>query len=267
MDSILLVFSICLALGAVVGFLAGLLGIGGGLIIVPALLYLLPWVGIDSAQLTHVAIATSLASIILTSLSSARAHHKRGNIPWATVKLIMPGIIIGAIGSGFISEQIPSGALQQAFAVFVILMAIQMAYPFKPDTTKTLPGPYVLFAVTSLVALIAGMMGIGGGVLLVPLLSYFGLAMRQAVGLSSATGFLIALSGSIGYVAAGYNAPSLPTGTLGYVYLPALVGIIISSMLVAPLGVKAASLWPTSVLKKIFALLLVVVGIKLLSTV
>lgn len=261
------VFFICLALGGLVGFLAGLLGIGGGLIIVPALLYLLPWVGIDSVHLTHVAIATSLASIIITSLSSASAHHRRGNIPWPVFRVLIPGIALGAVTAGFVSEQISSASLQQAFAVFVILMALQMAYPFKPNVGKALPSAAWLFGITTAIALVAGLMGIGGGVLLVPLLSYFGLAMRQAVGLSSATGFLIALSGSIGYVAAGYNAQHLPEGTLGYIYLPALLGIIISSVLAAPMGVKAASHWPTPVLKKIFALLLVCVGIKLITSV
>jgi uncharacterized protein len=259
------VFFICLALGAVVGFLAGLLGIGGGLIIVPALLYLLPWVGVESQQLTHMAIATSLASIILTSMSAASAHHRRANIPWPLFNSIMPGIILGALMAGFISEQISSGALQQGFAIFVILMALQMAYPIKPQAGRGIPSGKVLFCLSVLIALLAGMMGIGGGVLMVPMLSYFGLAMRQAVGLSSATGFLIALSGSIGYVIAGFNAAHLPDYSLGYIYLPALLGIVITSMLAAPVGVKAASLWPTPVLKKLFAILLVLVGIKLIS--
>ena len=127
------------------GFLAGLLGIGGGLIIVPALLYILPWVGITSSQLTHVAIATSLSTIILTSLSSATAHHKRGNIPWPLFKPILPGIIIGALSAGFVSELIPSDQLQQAFAVFVVLMALQMAFPFKSKGEGKMPGDGVLF--------------------------------------------------------------------------------------------------------------------------
>ncbi|UJF21462.1 sulfite exporter TauE/SafE family protein [Shewanella sp. OMA3-2] len=264
MDNLLLVFSICLGLGAIVGFLAGLLGIGGGLIIVPALLYILPWVGIHSSQLTHVAIATSLSTIILTSLSSAIAHHKRGNIPWSLFKPIFPGIVLGALSAGFVSEMIPSDQLQQAFAVFVVLMAIQMAFPFKSKGEGKLPPLWVLFVVSILIALVAGMMGIGGGVLLVPFLTLCGLQMKQAVGFSSATGFLIAIAGTTGYVIAGFNASDLPSGTLGYIYLPALLGIIISSMVFAPLGVKAASTLPTPILKKAFAGLLFVVGLKLI---
>ncbi|MGL4937113.1 MAG: sulfite exporter TauE/SafE family protein [Shewanella sp.] len=264
MDSLLSVFFICLALGTFVGFMAGLLGIGGGLIVVPALLYILPSVGIRSAHLPHIAIATSLAVIILTSISSARAHHKRGNIPWDLFKTMLPGIILGALTSGFIAERIAASTLQQGFAIFVMLMSIQMAYPFKAESNRQLPSAPVLFVVAVFVAMIAGLMGIGGGVLLVPFLTFFGLQMRYAVGFSAATGLLISLSGSLGYIIAGLNAPELPYGTLGFIYLPALFGLVITSVVMAPVGVKAASTWPTPVLKKIFALLLLCVGLKLI---
>nr|WP_153662073.1 sulfite exporter TauE/SafE family protein [Shewanella intestini] len=260
----MLIFLMCLALGAIVGFFAGLLGIGGGLLIVPALIYLLPWAGFESEQLTHVAIATSLATIILTSLSSARSHHKRGNIPWPLFKSILPGVVVGALCSAFISEQIPSDNLRQAFAIFVVLMALQMAFQFKPRQSEVMPSFAMMFSASIVIALLAGLMGIGGGVILVPFLSYCGLQMKQAVGLSSATGFLIAIAGTTGYVLAGLKVHDLPEATLGYIYLPALLGIVISSMLVAPIGVKAASTWPTKVLKRIFALLLMVVGVKLM---
>ncbi len=263
MDSLLTVFFICLALGSFVGFMAGLLGIGGGLIVVPALLYILPSVGIHSSQLPHIAIATSLAAIILTSISSARAHHQRGNVPWGLFRTMLPGIVLGALMSGFIAEQIPAATLKQGFAMFVILMAIQMAYPFKAESDRALPHPVILFVVAVIIAVIAGLMGIGGGVLLVPFLTFFGLEMRKAVGFSAATGLLISLSGSLGYIIAGFNAPDLPNGTLGYVFLPALFGLVLTSIFMAPVGVKAASTWPTPVLKKIFAVFLFCVGLKL----
>ncbi|QYJ77994.1 sulfite exporter TauE/SafE family protein [Shewanella acanthi] len=264
MDSLLSVFFICLGLGAFVGFMAGLLGIGGGLIVVPALIYILASVGIAATNLPHIAIATSLAAIILTSISSARAHHKRGNVPWPLFRTMMPGILLGALMSGFIAEQIPAATLQSVFAVFVILMAVQMAYPVQAQSHRQLPAQGVLFVVAVIVAIIAGLMGIGGGVLLVPFLTFFGLEMRKAVGFSAATGLLISLSGSLGYIIAGFNTPDLPDGTLGYIYLPALFGLIMTSILMAPVGVKAASTWPTSVLKKIFAVLLLCVGFKLI---
>ncbi|MCF1427160.1 MAG: sulfite exporter TauE/SafE family protein [Shewanella sp.] len=264
MDTVIWIFSLCVLLGSIVGFAAGLLGIGGGLIIVPALLYLLPSAGIDSAHLPHVAIATSLAAIILTSFSSAKAHQKRDNIDWHILARLAPGSLGGALLSGFVAKLIPAQMLQQAFAVFVILMALQMTFPFKPTQGSGLPGNGVIFLVTLLVAIVAGLMGIGGGALLVPLLSFWGLAMRYSVGISSAMGLLIAMGGTLGYVVSGLHASDMPAGTLGYIYLPALAGIVTSSVLVAPLGVAAASNWPTSVLKKIFAILLVVIGIKLI---
>lgn len=263
MESLLWVFVICLGLGALVGFMAGLLGIGGGLIIVPALIYILPSVGVSSVQLPHIAIATSLAAIILTSLSSARAHHSRGNIPWPLFKPMLPGILLGALASGFIAELIPAERLQQIFALFVMLMAAQMAWPLKPESQQEMPKPQILFSVSVLIAMIAGLMGIGGGVLLVPFLTFFGLQMRFAVGFSSMTGLFIAVSGSVGYVIAGLDAGDLPQGTLGYVFVPALLGIVMTSMLVAPIGVKAASVWPTAVLKKVFAVFLFCIGLKL----
>nr|WP_283104976.1 sulfite exporter TauE/SafE family protein [Shewanella dokdonensis] len=255
----------CLLLGIVVGFSAGLLGIGGGLIAVPALIYLLPMVNVPVGYLPHVAIATSLAAIILTSFSSARAHHQRGNIDWSLFKPMLPGTILGALAAGFIAELIPGADLKRGFAVFVILMSVNMAFPYKPTAVeKKLPSAALLFLVSALIAVISGLMGIGGGTLTVPFLCWCGLQMRQAVGFSSANGLIIALWGSLGYVIAGWNIQGMPLGSLGYVYLPALVGIVVTSMLLAPVGAKAASTWPTPVLKKIFAALLLVVGLKLM---
>ncbi|MCG9695931.1 sulfite exporter TauE/SafE family protein [Shewanella sp. Isolate11] len=257
----------CLVLGAFIGFMAGLLGIGGGLIAVPVLLYLLPTVGVYPEHLTHVAIATSLGAIILTSLSSARAHHKRGNVPWPLLKVMLPGLILGALSAGFVSALFSADLLKQTFAMFVILMAIQMVFPFKTAAVeRDLPKASFLFLAAMLIAIIAALMGIGGGVLLVPFLCWCGIQMRLAIGFSSVTGACIALFGSVSYVAAGWSAQGLPDYTLGYIYLPALVGIVCCSMLTAPLGAKAASIWPTARLKKIFALLLIVTGLKLVFT-
>lgn len=265
MDSMAWIFAACLALGSLVGFLAGLLGIGGGMLIVPALIYLLPLLGIHTPHLTHIAIATSLAAIILTSLSSVRAHQKHHNIQWPIFWQIIPGILVGASLSGFIAELIPAKQLQQIFAVFVMIMALQMSLSFKPHSvTKGIPKKSVLFPITFVMALIAGFMGIGGGALLVPFLTWRGLQMRYAVGLSSVVGLAIATSGSVGYILAGLDAQSLPDNTLGFVYLPALFGIVISSTLMAPVGVHAATTWSTPVLKKIFAFLLLVIGIELI---
>nr|WP_256260820.1 sulfite exporter TauE/SafE family protein [Shewanella sp. NIFS-20-20] len=253
-----------MGLGALVGFLAGLLGIGGGLIIVPALLYLLPSVGIDGVLLPYVAIATSLGAIILTSASSARSHWSRGNIEFAVLRPLLPGIVLGASVSGLLAEAIFGAYLQQAFAIFVMLMAINMLFPFKPKASAGLPANSMIFIFGFFIALLAGLMGIGGGVLLVPLLVWCGLAMPKAVGTSSVMGFVIASFGSLAYITSGWNETSLPSGTLGYLYLPALVAIVTTSILTAPLGASAASSWPTPVLKRIFAVLLLVIGCQLM---
>lgn len=267
MDSLVWVFVSCLALGAIIGFMAGLLGIGGGVIAVPVLLVLLPSIGFAPEVLPHVAIATSLAAIIFTSLSSALAHQRRGNIPWLMFKPMLPGLILGSICSGFIAQKINADHLQQIFALFVMLMALQMVFPFRiAAENKPLPSAITLFLTSLVIAIIAALMGIGGGILLIPFLSWCGLQMRNAIGFSSASGVFISLFGSAGYVVAGWQVSGLPEGTLGYVYLPALVGIVITSVLMAPLGVKAASIWPTPMLKKIFALLLILIGVKLAFT-
>ncbi|QSX34698.1 sulfite exporter TauE/SafE family protein [Shewanella avicenniae] len=259
------IFVVCALLGSIVGFSAGLLGIGGGLIAVPALLYILPWAGVPAQSIPHVAIATSLSAIILTSFSSARAHHKRGNIEWSLFLPMLPGTAVGALCSGFIAELIAGEDLKKGFAVFVILMSINMAYPVKPKAEgRKLPPFPVLFIASAIIAVLSALMGIGGGTLMVPFLCFCGLEMKKAVGFSSANGLIIALWGSLGYVIAGWNIQGMPAGSFGYIYLPALVGIVATSMLIAPLGAKAASTWPTAVLKKTFAALLLVVGLKLI---
>jgi len=263
-DNLIWFFISCLGLGAFVGFMAGLLGIGGGIIAVPVLLYLLPSAGFELGVLPHVAIATSLSAIILTSCSSALAHHRRGNIPWPLFKPMLPGLILGASCSGFISHAISAETLQQTFAIFVILMAVQMVFPLRvTGEEKPMPAALTLFIAAAAIASFAALMGIGGGILLVPFLSWCGLQMRNAIGFSAASGVFIALFGSVGYVLAGWSVTDLPPGTLGYVYLPALLGIIITSVTMAPVGVKAATHWPTPILKKIFAVLLILTGIKL----
>lgn len=264
MDSIIWFFSCCLVVGTFIGFMAGLLGIGGGIIAVPVLLFLLPSIGFSPEVTPHVAIATSLAAIILTSLSSAHAHHRRGNVPWAMFKPILPGLILGSVGSGFIAQMISAEQLQQAFALFVIFMAIHMVLPFRVAAEhKPLPATPILFFTSIVIAIVAALMGIGGGILLIPFLSWCGLQMRSAVGFSSASGVFISLFGSVGYVIAGWQMSDLPEGTLGYIYLPALIGIGLTSVLMAPLGVRAASRLPTPILKKIFASLLIITAIKL----
>ncbi|KZN37534.1 sulfite exporter TauE/SafE family protein [Pseudoalteromonas luteoviolacea] len=258
----------CAVLGCVVGFLAGLLGIGGGLIIVPILsAILIGFSVLPAEQVIVVAIATSLASILFTSTSSALAHHRNHNVPWHIAPWVMAGVAIGALISGFLTTLIPALVIKWIFLVCVILIAIKMVYASKRSedaSTRTLPkGPW-LSAITSVMGALSTMIGIGGGVLIVPLLSFFSIDMRKAIGCAAVSGIVIALFGSIGYIVSGSEKLSLQQGFAGYVYLPALFGIVLTSWFTAPLGAKATQYLPVATIKKVFAFILILIAGKML---
>ncbi|QTL33971.1 MULTISPECIES: sulfite exporter TauE/SafE family protein [Pseudoalteromonas] len=265
--SVLLILS-CALLGCIVGFLAGLLGIGGGLIIVPVLSAILLYFEVLADEhVIVVAIATSLASILFTSTSSALAHHRNHNVPWEIAPWVMTGVAVGALVSGFMVALIPVHWVKWTFVISVLLIAAKMVFstrPGKAKKTRDLPSGPVLTGITSLMGALSAMIGIGGGVLIVPLLSYFGVDMRKAIGCAAVSGIVIALFGSIGYVVSGGQALKLTDGFAGFVYLPALFGIVLTSWFVAPLGAKATHTLPVPVIKKVFALLLVVIAGKML---
>lgn len=249
-----------LGMGAVIGFLAGLLGIGGGMLMVPFVTMVLSATGFPPEHTVRVAIATSLTTILFTSISSVRAHHRRGAVLWPTVRSLAPGIVLGSLGGAQVAGLLRGPLLAGLFAVFVSLTATQMlrARPAPAAGTegaRPLPGSAGMFGVGGLIGVISALVGAGGGFLTVPFLSGRGVTMQKAVASSAACGFPIALAGSIGYVISGWNA-GLPGPMLGYVYTPALVFIVISSVLTAPLGAKTAHAMPTAQLKKVFALLL-----------
>lgn len=253
----------CAVLGSGVGFLAGLLGIGGGLVIVPILSIILLQFGVlPSDQVVVVAIATSLASILFTSTSSAIAHHKNGNVPWDIAPWIMVGVASGALISGFMAAQLPDQVVRTIFAVSVFLIAVKMFLSSKSDNVpeRTLPNKGVLTVLTTITGALSAMIGIGGGALLVPLLSFFSVNVKKAIGCASACGIIIALFGSVGYVSSGLPYFSLNDGFAGFVYLPALLGIVSTSWFTAPLGAKATNHLPVATIKKIFAVLLVVMA-------
>lgn len=270
MEISLQIFIICLVLGGAVGFLAGLLGIGGGLVIVPALILLLPLTGLPVDSLMPVVLATSLAAILLTAISTLVTHHKKGNIPHFFLPPLLFGVGLGGLTGGYFADIIPSDILKFLFAIFAILMAIQMWFGAKQldgcGETKPSFSPYLLFFVCFVIGVIASLLGIGGGVLLVPFLTAIvKLDMRRAIGASAAVGFVVAAMGSIGYLGAGLNAPIiLPQWTVGYVYLPALFGIICVSLFTAPMGVSVAQRLPVNVLKRCFSILLFIVAAEIL---
>lgn len=259
MSDIVLLVVMCALLGSGVGFLAGLLGIGGGLVIVPILsVILLHFQVLPAEQVVICAIATSLASILFTSTSSALAHHRNGNVPWELAPWIMTGVALGALVSGFLAALLPEQVVRIVFAVSVVLIALKMLFGGKGDnsTERAMPNKGLLTVLTTLTGGLSAMIGIGGGALLVPLLTFFSVDMKKAIGCASACGIVIALSGSVGYITSGSADFALSDGFAGFVYLPALFGIVCTSWFTAPLGAKATQSLPVAVIKKIFAALL-----------
>lgn len=266
MSEVIMLIIYCAILGSGVGFLAGLLGIGGGLVIVPILsAILLHFEVLAAEQVVVAAIATSLASILFTSTSSAIAHHKNGNVPWGIAPWIMMGVALGALISGFLAALLPEHIVRIVFAVSVVLIALKMLLSSKNDAPveRKLPNKGVLTVFTTLTGGLSAMIGIGGGALLVPLLTFFSLDMKKAIGCASACGIVIALFGSIGYISSGSAHFALKDGFAGFVYLPALFGIVCTSWFTAPLGAKATHYLPVSTIKKIFAVLLFVVAVNM----
>jgi uncharacterized membrane protein YfcA len=240
--------------------MAGLLGIGGGLIVVPALLFLLPSAGISPSIVMHLALATSLASIIVTSGSSALNHFRLGNIDMFVVKWLMPGVVVGGFLGANVAEWIPSQYLPKVFGIIVLCLAVQMLFSIKATKERTMPSGVVTTVIGTGIGMVSSLAGIGGGSLSVPFLNRHGIEMRRAVGSSSVCGCFIAMSGMVGFILHGAQVESLPAFSIGYVYLPALIAITSTSMLTTKIGARLATNLPTVTLKKIFALFLIFVA-------
>ncbi|HEU4459884.1 MAG TPA: sulfite exporter TauE/SafE family protein [Methylibium sp.] len=252
-----LLIAALLALGACGGFLAGLLGIGGGMILVPFTTVLLEANGFAHALALKVAVATSLASICFTSLSSLRAHHGHGTVRWPLVAALAPGLVLGSAAGALVAAQLPVRLLAAFFAIFVGVMATRMLRPRGTPTPRALPGAIGLLAIGVAVGAVSAWVGAGGAFMLVPFLLARQVSMHQAVGSSAALGFPIALAGGLGYVLSSPNAADqLPAGMLGFVYLPALAGLSAASVLTAPLGARAAQRMNVQQLRRVFAVML-----------
>lgn len=244
------------ALGLVVGFVAGLLGVGGGLLIVPILILLLQAQGLGAGIEPQLALGTSLASILFTSLSSVRAHHRHGAVEWPLVQRIAPGIIAGALVGALLAALVSAWVLKLFFVAFLFYAATQMWLDFKPAPHRALPGRAGTTAAGGVIGAVSSWVGIGGGTLSVPFMLWHNVSLHRAIATSAAIGFPIAVAGAAGYVAGGWRASDVPAGSLGFVYLPALAGIAVGSVLTAPLGARTAHRLPVRPLKKGFALLL-----------
>lgn len=257
---------IYLGVGAVAGVLAGLLGIGGGLVIVPMLVFCFTWQAIPNENIMHIALGTSMASIIFTSVSSFMAHHRKGAVHWAVVRRIVPGILVGTFLGTMVAARLSTVFLKGFFGLFLYYVAIQMLWDKKPKPSRDLPGNVGMFGVGSVIGVVSSLVGIGGGTLSVPFMMWCNIPVHHAIGTSAAIGFPIAIAGTAGYILNGWSISALPPHSMGYIYLPALVGIVGASVLTAPLGVKLAHSLPVGRLKRVFAVLLLVVGSRMLMT-
>lgn len=260
----LTVFALYALVGAVGGVLAGLLGIGGGLVIVPMLVFAFPLQGIGQENLMHLALGTSMASIIFTSISSFMAHNRRGSVLWPVFKSITPGILAGAFAGTYAASAMSTSSLKGFFAIFLYYVAAQMLRGKKPKPSRQVPGALGMFGAGSGIGIFSSLVGIGGGTLSVPFLVWSNVTVHKAIGTAAAIGLPIALAGTAGYVINGWNAAGTPDYSLGFVYLPALFGIVCASVLTAPFGVRLAHSLPVDKLKRVFAFLLLAVATKML---
>ena len=244
-------------LGLVTGFLAGLLGIGGGMIMVPFISAILAARAVAPGVAVKMAIATSMATIIFTSVSSVRAHHKKGAVRWDIVRRLAPGIVLGAMVASLGVFALLKGALLYfVFAAFVLFSASQMFLDKKPAPTRQLPGTAGQLGAGGVIGFLSGLVGAGGGFVSVPFMTWCNVAIHNAVATSAALGFPIALANVAGYVIAGRGLEGLPPHSIGYLWLPALIVIACCSVLMAPLGARAAHAMPIKKLKRIFAVVL-----------
>jgi uncharacterized membrane protein YfcA len=253
-----------LLLGAIVGVMAGLLGIGGGLIVVPVLSMILPHAGIPPGLSMHISLATSLATIIVTSGSSVLNHLRYGNVDMFVIKWLVPGVVCGGFIGASLADWMPQSYLSKVFGVIVLMLAIQMFRSLRPHAPKPMPGAVVTSLSGAVIGIIASLAGIGGGALSVPFLNRHGVEMRKAVGSSSLCGCIIAISGMLGFIWHGASVENLPKYSLGYVYLPALLFIAVTSMFMTKLGAKLTMVLPTAMLKKIFSVFLMFVSVNML---
>jgi uncharacterized protein len=257
---------ILLLMGAGGGYAAGLLGIGGGMVLVPFITMIFTARGFAPGLVVHMAIATSLATIMFiatslatimfTSLSSVRAHHRHGAVQWRIVALLAPGILVGSWIGPLIGKQMNTAALSLLFAVFVAFSAAQMLRNKKPSAGRELPGTAGMFAAGGVIGTVAGLVGAGGGFISVPFMAWCNVRIHQAVATSAALGFPIALSGTLSNIYYGWSEPGLPPHSLGFVYLPALAVIVAASVIMAPLGARMAHRMDVAALKRVFAVVL-----------
>lgn len=248
--------------GLLSGFAAGMFGIGGGFVVVPALLLVLPLLGGSSDHLAHVAIGTSLATIIPTSLRSLQAHARRGAVEFDILKSWAPWIILGAIFGTWLATILSGPVLLAIFGVGVLLMSLHFLTPFTrgKQLSETMPGGVTRVAIVGGLGTLSALLGIGGGTIAVIVMTLCGRSLHRAIATASGLGVLIAIPGMIGFMLAGFGQPGLPPGSIGYVNIPAALAIMVTSLLTAPMGVAAVHGLRPDRLRLVFGIYLIVIG-------
>ena len=254
---------LCLLVGAVAGFFAGLFGIGGGLMIVPVLVYLLPMVGVPESLLMSTALGTSFATIVITGFSSAQRHHKLGNVVWNAVKILAPSIMVSVFICGFFIGKLDRDISSKLFACLVVYLAVKMVLSIKPKTNKTVKPLTTQSSIIGgiLIGMASSAAGIGGGGFIVPFLNSRGIDMKKAIGSSAFCGMLLGTSGMFSFMLSGLGNAAMPEYSLGYIYFPAVLCITATSFFTSKLGATATSKLPVPTLKKGFALLLITIAV------
>ena len=254
-----------LAIGMTVGFLAGLFGIGGGMIMVPMLVFVFTANGFPGEHMMHMSLATSMATIVFTSLSSVRAHHRHAAVDWAVARAMAPGIVAGALAATLAAGYVPTRPLAIFYTGFMLYAAAQMFFEVKTKPLRQLPGAIGLFGAGAVIGGFSSVLAAGGASLSIPFLARCNLPLKRALGTAAANGFPIAAAGTAGYVLNGMRVEGLPEGSLGYVYLPALAIIVAASMPTAPLGARLAHRLPVKRLRIAFALMLLALALRMLA--
>ncbi len=253
-----------LALGALVGLFSGMFGIGGGTILVPVLLMLFKMQDFPTPYIMHLALGTSMATILFTSLASMRKHHQHGAVNWVVVRTMTPGILFGTALGALCAASVSPRGLGIFFTFFVYFAAIQILFELRPQASRQLPGITGMTLTGTFTGWISSLVSIGGGTVVVPFLIWCNVPLRNAIGTSAAIGFPVAVGGTIGYIATGLGFHMLPSPNLGFVYLPSLLWVTLASVITAPLGAKAAHRMKIGLLRKFFAVLMLVLATHLL---
>ena len=255
-----------LVTGLFTGLLSGLLGVGGGLIMVPVLSFIFFHLGFTAAFIMHMALGTSLAVIMVTSIASSRAHHNHQNVDWALVKNLTFGIMLGAFFGSLIAAKFDAALLKGLFIIYVFLVALQILSDYAPNPARILPSRLALNCVGIVIGCVSSFVGIGGGTLSVPFLMVCNVPTKRAIGTSSAIGLPIAIAGALGYMVSGLHVVHLPSHSIGFIYLPALIIIALASLISAPFGALLVQKLSVKKLKKIFAVLLIIIGLNMLHS-